>query len=136
MAHKDRIQLICQGSHRIVILSEGKLAAVIGGRFIAVGNCTLYRLIGDFFPAYILQEFLQLAELICNIADGILIFFIGYVNIKARDLVFLFQIRKRHHVSIAGKVCVDGTFGLRYQSCHGRSQKNSVIGAHGFRKAL
>ena len=49
MAHKDRIQLICQGSHRIVILSEGKLAAVIGGRFIAVGNCMLYRLLGDFF---------------------------------------------------------------------------------------
>ena len=57
-------------------------------------------------------------------------------DIKSRDLIFLFQIRKRHHVSIAGKVCVDGTFGLRYQSCHGRSQKNSVIGAHGFRKAF
>ena len=119
-----------------MILSEGKLAAVIGGRFIADGYCALYRLLGDFFPAYILQEFLLLAVLICIIADGILIFFLGYVNIKARELIFLFQIRIRHHVSIAGKVCVDGTFGLRYQSCHGRYQKNSEIGAHGFRNAL
>ena len=43
---------------------------------------------------------------------------------------------EKNQDSIAGKVCVDGTFWLRYQSCHGRSQKNSVIGAHGFRKAF
>ena len=119
-----------------MILSEGKLAAVIGGRFIAVGNCTLYRLLRNLFAGDIFQEFFHLAKLICHVADGILIFFIGYVNIKARDLIFLFQIRKCHHVSVAGKICIDGTFGLRYQSCHGRSQKDPVIGAHGFRKAL
>ena len=44
MAHKDGVQLICQGSYRIVVFPESKLAAVIRCRFVAVGHCPLYRL--------------------------------------------------------------------------------------------